>query len=176
MLRARERAEYVKASFMAEAAADLVEEGASVVVFANFRSALKRIKEKLGEYEVGETGEIHGGQTAEERQSWVDKFQANTCHVLLVMTAAGGTGLSLHDERKERPRASLITPGLSASEFRQALGRIHRVGGTPVVQTIVLASGTIEERIYDAIQRKTMGIDAVNGSESLTDSDLTGTT
>jgi hypothetical protein len=50
------------------------------------------------------------------------------------------------------------------------------VGGTPVVQTIVLASGTIEERIYDAIQRKTMGIDAVNGSDSLTDSDLTGTT
>jgi len=175
MLRARERAEYVKASFMAEAAADLVEEGTSVVVFANFRSALKRIKEKLGDYEVGEIGEIHGGQTAEERQDWIDKFQANTCHVLLVMTAAGGTGLSLHDERKERPRASLITPGLSASEFRQALGRIHRVGGTPVVQTIVLASGTIEERIYDAIQRKTMGIDAVNGSDSLTDSDLTGT-
>jgi hypothetical protein len=176
MLRARERAEYVKASFMAESAADLVEEGTSVVVFANFRSALKRIKEKLGEYEVGEIGEIHGDQTPDERQGWIDKFQANKCHVILVMTAAGGTGLSLHDDKKERPRASLITPGVSASEFRQALGRIHRVGGTPVVQTIVLASGTIEERVYEAIQRKTTGIDSVNGVNLLTDSDLIGTT
>jgi hypothetical protein len=90
------------------------------------------------------------------------------------MTAAGGTGLSLHDDKKERPRASLITPGVSASEFRQALGRIHRVGGTPVVQTIVLASGTIEERVYEAIQRKTTGIDSVNGVNLLTDSDLIG--
>jgi hypothetical protein len=42
------------------------------------------------------------------------------------------------------------------------------------VQTVVLASGTIEERVYEAILRKTAGIDAVNGAGSLTDSDLTG--
>lgn len=168
MLRARERAEFVKASFMAESAADLVEEGTSVVIFCSFRSALKRIKEKLAEYDVGTVGEIHGDQTSEERQKWIDEFQANKCHVIVVMTAAGGTGLSLHDEKQERPRASLITPGVSASEFLQALGRIHRVGGTPVVQTLVLAAGTIEERIYEAVVRK---VGCVN---SLNDGDLTG--
>jgi superfamily II DNA or RNA helicase len=168
MLRARERAEFSKAAFMAESAADLVDEGTSVVIFSCFRSTLKRIKEKLAEYDVGTIGEIHGDQTSEERQEWIDEFQANKCHVILVMTQAGGTGLSLHDEKQERPRASLITPGVSASEFLQALGRIHRVGGTPVVQTLVLAAGTIEERIYEAVTRK---VGCVN---SLNDGDLTG--
>lgn len=168
MLRARERAEFVKASFMAESAADLVEEGTSVLVLLNFRSALKRVKEKLAEFDVGPIGEIHGDQTPEERQKWIDEFQANRCHVMLAMIQAGGVGLSLHDEKQERPRASLITPGVSASEFLQALGRIHRVGGTPVVQTLVLAAGTIEERIYEAVMRK---VGCVN---SLNNGDLTG--
>ena len=82
------------------------------------------------------------------------------------MSSACGVALSLHDERHERPRVSLINPSYSASELLQALGRIRRVGGTRAVQKIVLAAGSVEENVARAVNGKVDNIGA------LTDADL----
>lgn len=173
LLHARERSEFAKASLMAELVEDLVEEGRSVVVFLNFRSSMKRLTDLLNDrYNPSLlTCEIHGDQNAVVRQANIDAFQNNEKFVMLAMIQAGGVGISLHDVKNERPRVTLITPGFNAAEMKQALGRVHRAGGSPSTQQFVLCAGTLEERIHETMQRKFGSIEAIN--EGLTDADLT---
>ena len=164
-LRLRQQAEFCKAETMAQMACDLVEDGNSVFVMVNFTDARKRVEEYLDKKGV-KYASIYGGQCDSERQAGIDAFQANRIPVIIGMAAACSVALSLHDERHERPRVSLISPGYSASEFSQGLGRIRRVGGTTAVQKIVIAAGSVEERVGRAIEMKMANLDA------LTDLDL----
>ena len=109
---------------------------------------------------------IYGGQKERERQAGIDAFQRNETHVMVGMAAACSVALSLHDDKHERQRVSLISPGYSASEFSQGLGRIRRVGGTTAVQKIIIAADSVEERVGRTIERK------MNNLSALTDSDL----
>jgi len=163
LLHARERSEFAKCNLLADLVVDLVEEGRSVVVFMNFRSSLERLNLYLCKRGLGlSLATIHGDQKPADRQMNIDEFQDNKRHVMLAMIQAGGVGISLHDVRQERPRASLLTPGFNASETVQALGRIHRAGGTPTTQQFVLASGTIEERVHERVSQKLGCIERLN--------------
>ena len=164
-LRLRQQAEFCKAETIAQMACDLIEDGNSVFVMVNFTDARKRVEEYLDKKGV-KYASIYGGQCDSERQAGIDAFQANRIPVIIGMAAACSVALSLHDERHERPRVSLISPGYSASEFSQGLGRIRRVGGTTAVQKIVIAAGSVEERVGRAIEMKMANLDA------LTDLDL----
>ena len=164
-LRLRQQAEFCKAETIAQMACDLVGDGNSVFVMVNFTDARKRVEEYLDKKGV-KYASIYGGQCDSERQAGIDAFQANRIPVIIGMAAACSVALSLHDERHERPRVSLISPGYSASEFSQGLGRIRRVGGTTAVQKIVIAAGSVEERVGRAIEMKMANLDA------LTDLDL----
>lgn len=165
LLHARERSEFAKCELLAGLTEVLVEEGRSVVVFLNFRSALRRLGEALARKGIVRLGTIHGDQTSAERQEHIDAFQDNRAHVMLAMIQAGGVGISLHDVKHERPRASLLTPGFNASETVQALGRIWRAGGTPTTQQFVLASGTIEERVHERVSQKLSCIERLNDGD-----------
>ncbi len=165
LLRARERSEYCKASLLADLTEDLLEEGRSVVVFCNFRSALRRVGELLVTKGIVRISTIHGDQSPGERQAHIDQFQNNDTHVMLAMIQAGGISVSLHDVKQERPRASLLTPGFNAAETVQALGRIHRAGGTPTTQQFVLAAGTIEESVHERVSAKLQNIDRLNDGD-----------
>ena len=164
-LRLRQQAEFCTAETIAQMACDLIEDGNSVFVMVNFTDARKRVEEYLDKKGV-KYASIYGGQCDSERQAGIDAFQANRIPVIIGMAAACSVALSLHDERHERPRVSLISPGYSASEFSQGLGRIRRVGGTTAVQKIVIAAGSVEERVGRAIEMKMANLDA------LTDLDL----
>lgn len=164
-LRLRQQAEFCKSTVLAEMAADYVEDGYSVFIAISFSDCRRRIEEELSKKGV-KYASIYGGQRDSERQAGVDSFQRNETHVMVGMMQACSVALSLHDERHERPRVSLISPSYSASDVIQALGRIRRVGGTTAVQKIVLAAGSVEERVAMAVQRK---IDCL---ETLSDRDL----
>lgn len=170
---ARERAEFCKTSLLTELAKEALAEGLSVVLFVNFRSALARLVSQLGEAGITNVSQIHGGQKDEDRQNALDRFQDNTNYVCCATTDAGGTAISLHDTRHERRRVSYLTPHWSAAITTQALGRIRRDGGTPTIQTFVLAAGTVEEEVYKSLQRKLVNITTLNHG-ALTDSDLIG--
>ena len=159
-LRLRQQAEFCKAETIAQMACDLVEDGYSVFIAVNFTDARLRIEEHLSAKGV-KFASIYGGQKESERQRGINRFQANEVHVMVGMAAACSVALSLHDERHERPRVSLISPGYSASEFSQGLGRIRRVGGTTAVQKIVIAAGSVEERVGRAIERKMANLSAL---------------
>ena len=165
LLHARERSEFAKASVLADLAEELVEEGRSVVVFLNFRTAQGRLREMLAGRGDCKIVQIHGNQSPEDRQEQIDLFQNNEANVMLCMIQAGGVGISLHDVKHERPRASLLTPGFNASETVQALGRTWRAGGTPTTQQFVLAAGTIEERVHERVTAKLANIATLNDGD-----------
>lgn len=160
LLRLRQQAEFAKAEAIAQMAVDAVEDGCSVFVCLNFTDARYRVENYLSEHGV-RFSNIYGGQPDKERQAGIDAFQDNHIHVMVGMSSACGVALSLHDVKHERPRVSLISPGWSSSELKQALGRIRRVGGTTATQKIVLAAGSAEERVARAVRRKVENLDAL---------------
>lgn len=160
LLRLRQQAEFCKALVLAQMAMNHVEDGLSVFISLNFTDARLRIEDALRKADVP-FASIYGGQREKERQEGIDAFQANRRFVMVGMVQACGVALSLHDVRHERRRVSLISPGYSVSDVRQALGRIRRVGGTTAVQKIVLAAGSVEERVKQAYDRKGGNLDAL---------------
>ena len=162
--RARQRTELCKIHLLKDLIYEAIEEGKSVVVFLNYKESLTELSNMI----TFDHRLIKGGQSREERQTAIDDFQNDTVNIVLCMIQAGGVGISLHGLPGKRERVSLITPSDSASEFVQALGRIHRAGGSKTIQTIVLASETVEEKIHANIQGK------LHNLNSLLDGDLQG--
>lgn len=165
-LRARQCTELRKVPLLVDLADDLVAEGNSVVLFASFRDTVDLLYKELSKkYGVSK---IIGGQTQAARDAEVHKFQSDQSIVCVATTSSGGQSISLHHlASSTRPRRALITPGDSAIEFQQCLGRIHRAGAlSKSIQLIVLAAGTIEEGVYKNLQRKLKQI------ETLIDGDL----
>lgn len=158
-LRARERTELSKVCLLVSLVEDAIEDGKSVVVFVNFRSTLAELEAKLSP--THKLGLIYGDQKDTERQDAIDMFQADKIEAILCMTQAGGVGISLHGLPGKRERCSFITPSDSASDFVQCLGRIHRSGGSKSVQTIVLAAGTVEEKIQANLQGKLQNLQSL---------------
>lgn len=149
ILRARQLAESFKAPDIAEMAEDFIEGGNSVVIFVNFTDTVNALCERLG------CPKINGDQKPHERQAVIDAFQNDEEPCIVVNIAAGGTGLSLHDVRGERPRISLISPTFNAKDYQQVLGRIHRNGAkSDAVQKVLVARDTIEEVVMKSIQTK----------------------
>jgi len=148
IIRARQLAESLKVPDLVEMAEDLILEGLSVVIFVSFKETVEALCEKL------QCDRIEGGQKS-DRQQVIDDFQEDKTTCLVVNTAAGGTGISLHDVNGERPRVSLISPQFSAKDHVQVLGRIHRNGmKSDALQKILVASGSVEEAVMSSMQRR----------------------
>lgn len=155
---ARQIVELAKVPSMDAMAKDLVEAGHNVVIFVNFVATLEALRERFPQ-----AGVIRGGQGSTERGEAINRFQHNAEPVLLVMSQAGGTGLSLHDLHG-RPRAALISPGWSAVEFLQVLGRIHRAGALSPALNYILFAPTVpvERRIRNQLEQKLHNLASLN--------------
>lgn len=155
---ARQIVELAKVPSIGAMAEDLVEAGHNVVIFVNFVATLEALRERFPQ-----AGIIRGGQGSTERSEAINRFQHNAEPVLLVMSQAGGTGLSLHD-LNGRPRAALISPGWSAVEFLQVLGRIHRAGSLSPALNYVLFAPTVpvERRIRNQLEQKLHNLASLN--------------
>lgn len=163
--RERERIEYTMAPALAELAEAHVAEGLSPATFFNFTEPRLRFEETLRNLGVHNIASVHGGQKEEDRQKMIDEFQANRLWAASIMVKAGGAALSLHDVRHERSRVGLIVPAYEADLIKQALGRIRRCEGTPVVQHFVIAAGTAMEAVASRLECKMGNIDALNDGD-----------
>ena len=164
MLRARQKVELMKVPLFEDLVKDYINSGNSVVVFLNFKDSLTALGNRLsGSYGISV---VEGGQSSEVRDRHVKDFQSNKTSVMLCMTQAGGTGLSLHDTDGNFPRVSLISPSFSAVDLRQALGRVHRASGaSSSIQKIVFACDTIEMGVCRSIRTKLNSLDLINDNE-----------
>ena len=163
-LRARQEIELLKVPTFVELAKDVLAEESSVVIFVNFKDTLEAIAQRLND--LGPVSIVEGGQSDTDRDSNIDSFQCNRSKIIICMIQAGGVGINLHDELGGHPRVSLISPGFSAVDLRQTLGRIHRSGSkSPAIQKIIFAAGSVEMRVCALIKKKLNHLDLINDDE-----------
>lgn len=157
LLRYRQIAEMQKCASMANMAQDLQAQGFSVALFVNFDASVEVLKSMLNT-ECTITGSDHNGL----RQNRCIRFQWSKEPFIILNSQAGGTGISLHDlSGEKRPRASLISPGYNAFDFRQVFGRVRRAGGGRSVQYIVYLLDTVEEDVMRRVTGKLDNLDAL---------------
>lgn len=165
MVHARQLAEHLKLPALIELGLDAIGEGMTVAIFVNFRDSLSRLVDAFDAAGCPAVA-IHGDQSAEERERSRQLVQIDLIRVAIIMSQAGGVALSLHDVTGKHPRYGLHSPGWSATDTLQALGRLPRAGAkSNVIQRFVFASGTIETRVRQAFQRKAHAIDTLNDGD-----------
>ena len=137
------------------AALDLIEqlheEGHKVLLFSQFVSMLKIIRERLEKMEIPYhwlTG------ASEDRAGIVRGFQEDDkASTFLISLKAGGSGLNL----TAASYVILFDPWWNPAVENQAIDRAHRIGQTqPVIAYRLISRNTIEEKILMLQQHKQM--------------------
>lgn len=152
---------------------DEVESGGhKVLIFSQFVSMLKLIREALDEDKI--RYEYLDGSTI-DRAERVDRFQTDpTIPVFLISLKAGGSGLNL----TAADTVIHFDPWWNPAVEDQASDRAHRIGQKKVVTIYrLVAAGTIEEKILQLKQKKKDLVASVlsedaGGAKTLTRSDL----
>jgi hypothetical protein len=155
ILRARQEIELLKVPIFSELAQDYIDKGFSVCCFVNYRQTIDELSKLFLEFEI-----IDG--QAKDRDSTVERFQANITRGLLVNSEAGGVALSLHDAFGGFPRVGLVSPCFSAVTLKQIFGRFQREGGkSRSLYRIIFADKTIEVPVWKAVQPKLNNLDTL---------------
>ncbi len=155
---------------------ELVEEvesgGHKVLIFSQFVSMLKLVREALDEDKV--RYEYLDGSTT-DRAERVDRFQTDpTISVFLISLKAGGSGLNL----TAADTVIHFDPWWNPAVEDQASDRAHRIGQKKVVTVYrMVAAGTIEEKILQLKQKKKDLVNSVlsedmGGAKTLSRDDL----
>jgi SNF2 family DNA or RNA helicase len=125
------------------------EGGHKVLVFSQFVSMLKLVREALDEDKM--RYEYLDGSTT-DRTGCIDRFQSDpTIPVFLISLKAGGSGLNL----TAADTVIHFDPWWNPAVEDQASDRAHRIGQKKVVTVYrLVAGGTIEEKILELKQKK----------------------
>lgn len=139
---------------------ELHAEGHKVLLFSQFVSMLKIIREKLEEMKLPYHW-LTGAST--NRAEIVRAFQEDDkASVFLLSLKAGGSGLNL----TAASYVILYDPWWNPAVEAQAIDRAHRIGQTqPVMAYRMLTKGTIEEKIMLLQQKKNLMAANVLGGE-----------
>ena len=157
-----------------------LEQGCSVVVFVNFTATIDVLLAGLSELPVFHKykhGIIDG--KSKDRQETIEKFRSDELRLIITNIKSGGTSVSLHDINGNYPRTSYVFPTWSSIDFRQALGRIHRVGGKTKAKQYVVYVGdsddesmTVEVKLCESMYTKLKNIELINNGELLLNIDF----
>lgn len=130
-----------------------------LVVFAHNVDVVDHLAEKYGNLRIS------GRDTLEERQAAVDAFQTDPkARVIVLNLQAGGVGITL----TAGSDVVFVQMGWTPGEHDQAEDRCHRIGQKNNVQAwYLLASGTIDEDIYDLVNAKRVVVDAVTEGDEI---------
>lgn len=133
------------------------ENGQRMLIFSQFPSMLRIIREKLEA--SGRSSYYLDGQTpGAERVRLVEAFNSGAEDIFLISLKAGGTGLNLTGADTVVLYDLWWNPAIE----EQAIGRAHRMGQKNVVQVIrMIAQGTIEEKINEMQKQKKEMIDSI---------------
>ena len=160
-LRARQKVELLKVPVLIDIIKDAIEAGQRVAVFVNFNETLEKLVEEFSEINPGVVRGVSGAAQERARQEGVDRFQRDETPLVLCNTAAGGESINLQGKN----RLSLISPNDSARIMHQIFGRVNRDGGEYSQQKILLAAGSVEEKIYANFNSKLTNMAALNDGD-----------
>jgi len=122
--------------------------------YINDKSGLSELIQRLRGYDPLI---LIGSIKNNERTEVIKNFNNNKdSRVLIMNTAIGGVGISLHDTKGDAPRFMLISPSYKLLDLAQAAGRIYR-DGTISDANIRMFYGkdNIENKIIQALGRGT---------------------
>ena len=165
-LHARQAVELAKVPIFVEEALGHLAEGARVALFFCFQASIDACAARL-EKELKEPPGVITGQTPlKARGEAIESFNFGTSRVLVLNIAAGGEGISLHDQDGRFPRVGLLSIPESSTQLIQALGRLDRVGARSVaLNRILFCADTMEERVYENLARKIRNIELINDGD-----------
>lgn len=147
----------------------IVNEGHRLLLFSQFTSVLKNIRERLNRNKISNMY-LDGSTKSEDRLRMVKEFNEGDTSVFLISLKAGGTGLNLTG-------ADMVLhfdPWWNPAIEDQATDRAHRIGQEKTVEVIkLLAQGTIEEKIFNLQQKKKEIINSVI-DENMDNSNIIG--
>jgi SNF2 family DNA or RNA helicase len=149
-----------KIELLSELMEEAIDGGHRILVFSQFVSMLKLIRERLDE--VNLTYCYLDGAT-QDRETQVRRFQdSEDIPVFLISLKAGGLGLNLSGA----DTVIHFDPWWNPAVENQATDRAHRIGQKRVVNSYkLIARRTIEEKILDLQRKKREVIDATVESE-----------
>lgn len=161
------RIEYLKSPIFAKSAKKFRSNGFRVAIFLNFLESIDLVGGLLGERYVV----LVGSQTKGQKDQAIEMFQKGEVKFLISTISCGGTGISLHDIEGDSPTCAIISPPSSATNLKQALGRVHRAGSKTSSKQIIIfsknSSGkpSYEEKLAKRVRAKLKGIsEIVSGS------------
>lgn len=127
----------------------VLEEGHKALVFSQFTSLLKIVRERLDR--LGISYEYLDGATR-DRQERVEAFQnKENCRLFLVSLKAGGLGLNL----TAAEYVYILDPWWNPAVEAQAVDRAHRIGQTrPVFAYRLITRDTVEEKVLELQKTK----------------------
>ena len=171
LMRKGEDVESAKLELLKELLLETLDSEQKTLVFSQFTSLLKIIKEWLDEQ--GVAYEYLDGATL-NRQERVDNFNNdNSIKLFLLSLKAGGTGLNL----TSATNVIIYDPWWNPTAELQAADRIHRIGQKmPVTTYKLVAKDSIEEKILE-LQKRKQGlfngiIENSSGIKKFSDKDL----
>lgn len=161
-----------KLELFQELVGEAVDGGHKVLVFSQFTSMLKLLREQLDESQTGYS--LLQGDTR-NRQKVIDDFRTDPARkIFLISLKAGGTGLNL----TEADVVIHYDPWWNPAVEDQATSRAHRIGQDRVVTSYKLITrGTIEEKILHLQDKKrklfeSMVDESAKSADSLTWEDV----
>ncbi len=157
-----------KLALLDELLEEAIDGGHRVLVFSQFVSMLRLIREQLDEQAI-RFSYLDGA--TKDRQAVVDQFQNDSSiPVFLMSLKAGGVGLNL----SAADTVIHFDPWWNYAAEAQATDRAHRIGQTRVVTAYkLIARETVEEKIVKLQARKRSASEATIGSEEPLMSGLT---
>lgn len=133
-----------------------------VIIWANFVKSIKDIAAAIEKEFNKPVGLIHGAIDAAARQAYVHAFQTGDLKYIVAQPRTGGYGLTL-------TAATIVIyhdHNWSLEVRQQSEDRAHRIGQTKSVTYIdLVASGTIDERVRNALVSKKDLADIVTGDK-----------
>lgn len=136
----------------------LEDESRKVVIFARFLPEINAITTMLSKMKLDHRW-ITGAVGQAERGEAVDDFQKDAdVRVFTAQIATAGLGITL----TAADTAIFFSMDFSLANHEQAKARVHRIGQKmPVTYMYLLASGTVDEKIFDALKSKKSVADMV---------------
>jgi len=137
---------------------EAVNSGHKILLFSGYTSMFEIIESKLKENDIAYY-KLTGATKVDERIKMVDEFNKDPkIQLFLISLKAGGTGLNLTG-------ADMVIhydPWWNLSTENQATDRAYRIGQKNNVQVYkLITKNSIEEKIYELQQKKSMLIDNV---------------
>lgn len=140
-----------------------IEEGSKVVLAAHHRDVVLGLSDKFGGYH------IIGGQSVDEVERFKERFQNRAVEdvpVIVLSTQAAKTGHTLTAAQD----IIMVELPWTPADFDQTVDRLHRIGQEgSVLATSVLVPDTIDEWLWELLERKRRVVDAVTDGTPLVD-------